>query len=87
MSQMNQNEVWERFNEGMKRAVSVCKELALVTGKPMWFQVGESLEVMRMRGHVMYNAKSLTRAETLAGVDKIVQHMANDQEKAKNNGG
>ena len=60
---MELNESRNRFDESMKRAISRCKELAIALQTPMWNDIADSLNGLRLKGVTMANAKGRSKFE------------------------
>jgi len=66
MSEMLQNESWERFWEGLTRAASCCRELAKLTDATEWKDLSFQLLLMRDKGRRMYKSAPLSEFQIQA---------------------
>lgn len=61
MSELNRNESFERFEEGLKCAASCAKELSGIN--PQWKDVAKLLASLRFTGKELAKARPLTKQE------------------------
>lgn len=64
MSEMEKAETIERWTEGLKRAISRCRELGKAQGKESdWNKVATQLEMLKVNGDKLMAGKALTRPQ------------------------
>lgn len=69
MSEVNERQTWEFFNEGLKKAASAAHELTRLKKTKDWQMVANSLKLLRKQGIELSNLKSLTDIEVLQTVN------------------
>lgn len=62
---MEAPESWERYEQGLLRAASCCRELARMLDAEEWRQMSHELLAMLNKGRAIYKAAPLTEAEIL----------------------
>ena len=62
---MEAAESWERYEQGLLRAASCCRELARMLDAEEWKQMSRELLTMLNKGRAIYSAAPLTEAEIL----------------------
>lgn len=70
MSDMQEIESIERFVEGMKKAASRARELALSQKNTDWMKVAAMLDGVRANGVKLYNGASMNRQDALSMLDR-----------------
>lgn len=75
MSNMERNESIERFSEGLKKASSRARELAVSQGQPMWISVATSLEGLLDKGMKMANSFSRSKSDIEADLQRHTDTM------------
>lgn len=73
MSDLNTKDLRQIYSDNLKRANSLCKELAKMTSNPTWHQVADGLLGLRLRGVEIANAASLKKDEIETGLDRYKQ--------------
>lgn len=68
---METPESWERFDQGLLRAASCCRELGAMTTINSWFDLSKQLLIMRKKGRSIYEAAPLSETEVLALVTNM----------------
>lgn len=78
MSEMNSHESWERYEEGLLRAASCCRELGVLTKSNEWTEMSRQLLIMRDKGLTIYKAKPLNelQVQSLVADMEIAQKIA-----------
>lgn len=77
---MESPESWERFEQGLKRAASCCRELAKMLDAQEWRDISHQLLTMLKKGRAIYKSPPLTEPEVLSLVaqmelaQKLAQH-------------
>ncbi len=71
MSLMQKNESFERFSEGLKKSISRAKELGVAQDNYNWTKIAILLEGLLNKGIGFYNAKQISRQDTLAILDQL----------------
>ncbi len=71
MSEMSFKETTERFVEGMKKAISRCRELSQVqvSNKMVWLNIANQLDQIRSKGEILISTKALSRQDVLKQLD------------------
>lgn len=69
MSEMSEKESKERFTEGLKKAASRAREIAKITGSPMWTQIAYTVDEIRRSGGKLMQMSALTRFDVLSMLD------------------
>lgn len=67
---MGENESFERFREGLAKAISRARELGFMQKNRDWETVAVSLEGVLRNGTKFFNAKALSEMETNLMLDK-----------------
>lgn len=75
MSEMELNEIKNRFDDHMKRAVSRAKELAVLLKQPLYNNWAISLDRMRVQGLYMADAKSRSNSDIETDMNIIQNQM------------
>ncbi len=73
MSEMSEKETLERFDEGLKMAVSRAKELAQAQQNEGWVLVGIILERIRTDGLKLAKSKGITQQSAEAMIKAYLQ--------------
>lgn len=60
---MNNLESFERFWEGLTRAASCCRELAVLNDATEWKELSRQLLIMRDKGKVIYEGAPLSEVQ------------------------
>lgn len=71
MSDMTLQESIERFNEGLKKAASRARELAVAQKNNNWRTIADNLDGIRHKGRTLYQSHALSRQETLVIADRV----------------
>ena len=66
MSEMNNQESFERIDQGFLRAASCCRELAVMTKINAWVDLAKQFLVMRNKAKAMYEGVPLTEIQVHA---------------------
>lgn len=68
---MESHESWERVNEGLSRAASCCRELAVMTNVKDWTELSKQFILMRKKAKFMYDSAPLSEVQVMAIVSEI----------------
>lgn len=68
---MEANESFERIYEGLTRAASCCRELAVMTTINSWVDLSKQLLLMRKKAKFMYDSAPLSEVEVQALVTNM----------------
>lgn len=60
---MNLSESFERYSEGLKKAVDRCKELGKASKNKDWDAIASHLEGLLIKGKLIYDSKGLSNVE------------------------
>lgn len=82
-AQMEREESAKRLNENLHRAISRCEELAIALKQPLFTKWAQSIRGIRFQTKSMANAKSRTKIEIEADINKFCGNLAAKQEKQK----
>jgi hypothetical protein len=77
---METNESWERFEQGLLRAASCCRELGKMLDAQEWKDLSVQLLVMLKKGKKFYHGRALTELEVM----NLVTNMELAQKLAQN---
>jgi hypothetical protein len=69
MSDMSEKESKERFIQGLKKAASYAREIARLTGSPMWKQIAFTVDEIRRNGTKLMSMTAITRFDALKMLD------------------
>lgn len=69
---MEEIEIFERFNEGLKKAASRCRELSKLQKNSDWAKTAFQIDKFLAHGTELYKAKALSRQEVLSMLDRRV---------------
>jgi hypothetical protein len=72
---MTKTESWERFEEGMKKAISRANELGKSQKNTQWHEIAIGLSAMLKSGQTMYQRRALSYVDAMAMTDDIVDKM------------
>lgn len=83
---MENFESFERFEQGLLRCASCCRELAQMLDAQEWKELSRELLLLLNKGRAIYNAVPLTELEimNLTTQMEIAQHIACSQNRAVN---
>ncbi len=70
MSDMEKNESFERFSEGLLKAASRARELAKAQQYPTWNIIANNLDQLRKNGTLMYESRAISRQSALDILDR-----------------
>ena len=83
MSMMTSHETMERFEHGLKKAASLCRQIAKARRSKAWLLLAAELDRMRDNGERLYNSRPLSRGDALGFVNKIMDKERTRQELEK----
>lgn len=66
---LNAKTLRDIYSDNMKKSNALCKELAKMTGNPMWNKMADGLVGLRLKGLEIANAKSLSKQAINTGLD------------------
>lgn len=78
MTDMTPNESYERFQEGMKRAVSRARELGEAQKNADWNKIAFRLECLLDNGRKLFLSKALSRQAALKMIEERSKKMEKD---------
>ena len=65
LTAINEYEIQEMFNEGLKQAADYAKRMGIVQEHPIWTDIATLCTHIRKQGMQMFNARAISRVETL----------------------
>lgn len=68
---METNESFERYEQGLLRAASCCRELGKMTNVKDWKNLSRQLMIMLNQGRVIYQSAPLTELQVMALVTNM----------------
>lgn len=76
MSEMQATESMERLVEGLKRAAACARQMAKSQKNFHWNNAAHTLDELSLRAQELARSKPLSRAVTLAMIDRLVEKNA-----------
>lgn len=75
MSDMTNIESFERFSEGLKKAASRSRELAVAQKDDQWNKVAFMLDSLCSKGNDIFRGRAIPRQEALKMADNIEERL------------
>ncbi len=83
MTDINEKETIAYFIHGLRKARSAAKELSIVNKQHLWNVIAKNLDQLLFNAEKLYNAKPLTRLQTLSMANQMMPEVEDAGGKQK----